>query len=77
MKKKFDVEKLSKKERWAINQIIRAYCKEMGMYKFASTKGLGLESCEEAVRELIEVGDLIIYWEEETDLFRISPKEDK
>jgi len=56
--------------------IVRAYCRTSGMYARASVNGIGLDECEESVKELIEYGLLVIYVDEENDLISIEPPEE-
>ena len=76
MQKKVNLDDADSMSRKLVLATIRAYCKASGLYAKASSLGMGLDKCEESVKELIEYGLLIIYVNEENDTLSIEPLEE-
>ena len=73
---KFTIHSTDPVTRRVVLATIRAYCKKSGLYGRASAKGIGLDECEESVKELIEYGLLVICIDEDGDTFTIQPPEE-
>lgn len=74
-KPKIKIKDLGNNPRKFMRAIIRTFCLKNGLYEKGHKNGFGLEVVEESVEELINLGELIVYYNPDEEMFSIQTKE--